>query len=45
MTPRALLATLTLFTLSLAPGLAHAGGFEFAGPGTRALGRGVDGAA
>ena len=40
MTPRALLATLTLFTLSLAPGLAHAGGFEFAGPGTRALGRG-----
>lgn len=40
MNSRAPLATLTLLLTSLSPTLAHAGGFEFAGPGTRALGRG-----
>lgn len=40
MSRRALaLASLLMLTFGL-PGLAHAGGFEFAGPGTRALGRG-----
>jgi long-chain fatty acid transport protein len=38
---RRALALASLLTLTLGmPGLAHAGGFEFAAPGTRALGRG-----